>query len=106
MKKTIFILLACCVMLVVFNPTPQQHRAAVKEIFITYLHHDSTFSKAFEAMGSEAATAAIDGMMQRDVQVNNYYLFSATYFNGRRIGFGCLGKVYIKTSPDMQRLLN
>lgn len=114
MKKTnLIILIIGLIVLVLFitNPKPEQHKSAVKDLFINYLRNNTPApNSGFEAMGNAMAIMTIENMVQRDVQIKNYYLFSLTYFwsegISRNVGIGILGNVYISTNPEYEHLLN
>lgn len=119
MKKTIvFLAFLFLVIAIAFftNPTPSEHKAAVKEVLNEHLKKsiNSNFpdlsedQNAASDMGMMLGGALVEMLVENMVASEDYFLFSVTQItwnnNTRTVGIGLFGHVMI--SDELEEHLN
>jgi type I site-specific restriction-modification system R (restriction) subunit len=99
-----FVLLA----LMATNPTLEEHKESVKNMFLKEIEKNrerkkqKNVNEVVASIGSAIADRFIDQMVSR----NNYYLFSTTKYSikdeSKIIGFGILGQVFIQDYDEIK----
>jgi ATP-dependent Lon protease len=96
-------------LLVLSNPSQEDHRQALKGKFIESIqeklaNQPETTSEIGETFGVTMATAIIANMVDATVTRNNWVLFSTTEITiegkSKTIGVGILGHVYLSSKVD------
>lgn len=105
----ITISLIVSLLLVLSNPSQEDHRQALKNKFVESVqkklaNQPKTTSEIGETFGVTMATAFIGNMVDATVTRNNWLLFSTTEIRvegkSKTIGFGILGHVYLSSKVD------
>ena len=109
LNLTSVIIIVIIIIAVITNPSPEEHKQAVKELFNQHIQkslseEDSNdFEKAGILLGSSLAENLIENSISRD----NYILFSTTISTwegkSKSIGYGFFGNVFL--SEDIKSRL-
>jgi hypothetical protein len=110
-KKNWIIVISAIVtlLLVLSNPSQEDHRQALKTKFVESIqaklaNQPETTSEIGQTFGVTMATAFIGNMVDATVTRNNWVLFSTTEITidgkSKTIGFGILGHVYLSGKVD------
>lgn len=105
MKKLIIIIATCISLIALFvlNPDTAQHKQKVlteyKPVIMESIKGENNLANIL--VGSLFSNA-IDEKITNEITADNYYLFSLTKVkeNGKIIGIGILGKVFLFLSED------
>lgn len=94
-------------LLLVTNPSQEQHKLALKDKFISSISKEIENQEqktGMEALQLSVATMFIDNMIDKTVTSTSYLLFSTTKIkidgDEKTIGFGILGHVYLSNKID------
>lgn len=103
-NKIIGVVVATLLLILAFtNPSEQSHKDAVMKV-VTEKVKENQPENEWEEAGQNLGLMMVQGMINNMVYRDNYILFSTTKltFQGetKTIGYGVLGKVYIKEVPQ------